>query len=199
VCAGAVRIDDTDVRDVTLASLRGHIGIVLQESTLFGGTIRENIAYGRPDATAHDIEAAARAAQAHEFIATLPAGYDTVVGERGVTLSGGQRQRVSIARTLLVDPAILLLDDATSSVDAETEHRMQLALDRLMQGRTSLVIAHRMSTVRLADRVLVLHEGRIVGDGTHDELLCTSPIYGEIVDSQLEAPDTSNEVEEVLR
>jgi ATP-binding cassette subfamily B protein len=182
---GSIRVDGTDIRDVTLASLRAHIGIVLQESTLFGGTIRENIAFGRPDATDEEVVAAARAAQAHDFITAFPAGYDSKVGERGVTLSGGQRQRLSIARTLLVDPVILLLDDATSSVDANTEHDLQEALDRLMVGRTSLVIAHRLSTVMRADRILVLDGGRIVADGCHDDLLRESPLYGAIVDSQL--------------
>jgi ATP-binding cassette, subfamily B, multidrug efflux pump len=185
VTGGAVRIDGVDVREVTLESLRSHIGIVLQESVLFGGTIRENIAYGRPDATTEQIERAARAAQAHDFIVTLPGGYDAGVGERGVTLSGGQRQRVAIARTLLIDPKVLILDDATSSVDAQTESRLQEALRALMQGRTSFVIAQRISTVRLADRILVLDQGRVVGQGTHDEVLCTVPLYGEIVDSQL--------------
>ena len=183
---GSIRVDGIDIREVTLASLRAHIGIVLQESTLFGGTIRENIAFGRPDATDDEIVAAARAAQAHDFITALPAGYDSKVGERGVTLSGGQRQRLSIARTLLVDPVILLLDDATSSVDADTERDLQRALEQLMVGRTSLVIAHRVSTVIRADRILVLDGGRIVADGRHDDLLRDSPLYGEIVDSQLE-------------
>jgi ATP-binding cassette subfamily B multidrug efflux pump len=182
---GSIRIDGTDIRDVTLASLRAHIGIVLQEATLFGGTIRENIAFGRPEASDEEVVAAARAAQAHEFITGFPAGYASTVGERGVTLSGGQRQRLSIARTLLVDPVILLLDDPSSSVDAETEHDLQEALDKLMVGRTSLVIAHRVSTVRRADRILVLDGGRIVADGRHDDLLRGSPLYGEIVDSQL--------------
>ncbi len=183
---GAILIDGVDIRDVTVSSLRSNIGIALQESTLFGGTIRENIAFGRPDATLEEIQAAAKTAQADDFITTFPDGYDTVVGERGVTLSGGQRQRVSIARTLLVNPRILLLDDATSSVDAETEYRMQRALDGLMEGRTSLVIAHRVSTVRRANRILVLDGGNLVADGSHDELLYGSPLYGEIVDSQLE-------------
>ena len=182
---GSIRVDGTDTRDVTLASLRAHIGIVLQESTLFGGTIRENIAFGRPDASDEEVVAAARAAQAHDFITAFPAGYGSKVGERGVTLSGGQRQRLSIARTLLVDPVILLLDDATSSVDANTEHDLQEALDKLMVGRTSLVIAHRLSTVMRADRILVLDGGKIVADGCHDDLLRESPLYGEIVDSQL--------------
>jgi len=183
---GAIRLDGIDIRDVTLSSLRAHIGIVLQESTLFGGSIRENIAFGRPGATEEEIVKAARAAQAHDFIMDLPAGYDARVGERGVTLSGGQRQRLSIARTLLVDPRVLLLDDATSSVDAETEYSLQQALDKLMVGRTSLVIAHRISTVLRADRILVLDEGKIVADGLHDDLLRDSPLYGDIVDSQLE-------------
>lgn len=182
---GAVRVDGVDVRDITLKSLRSHIGIVLQEAVLFGGTIRENIAFGRPEASLEEIEAAAQAAQAHDFIVALPDGYDSVVGERGVTLSGGQRQRVSIARTLLVDPEILLLDDATSAVDAETEARLQLALRELMKGRTSFVIAQRLSTVRLADRVILIDRGRVVGQGTHDELLRTVPLYGEIVDTEL--------------
>jgi ATP-binding cassette subfamily B protein len=194
VTAGAVRIDGVDVRDVRLENLRAHIGIVLQESVLFGGTIRENIAFGRPEATQDEIEAAARAAQAHEFIAVLPEGYDSVIGERGVTLSGGQRQRVSIARTLLVDPRILLLDDATSSVDAETEYQMQVALRGLMRGRTSFIIAQRMSTVRQADTVLLVDGGLLVAHGTHDELLRTSPLYGEIVDSQLDATAPPAEV-----
>ena len=194
VTAGAVRIDGHDVRDLRLESLRAHIGIVLQESVLFGGTIRENIAFGRPEATQDEIEAAARAAQAHEFIAVLPEGYDSVIGERGVTLSGGQRQRVSIARTLLVDPRILLLDDATSSVDAETEYQMQMALRGLMRGRTSFIIAQRMSTVRQADTVLLVDGGLLVAHGTHDELLRTSPLYGEIVDSQLDVTAAPTEV-----
>ena len=196
---GAVKIDDVDIRDVTLSSLRSNIGIALQESTLFGGSLRENIAFGRPDATLEEIRAAAKAAKADDFIASFPDGYDTVVGERGVTLSGGQRQRVSIARTLLVNPRILLLDDATSSVDAETEYRMQQALDGLMEGRTSLVIAHRVSTVRRANRILVLDGGTLAADGTHDELLESSPLYGEIVDSQLDrsiAPAAVNVDEE---
>jgi ATP-binding cassette subfamily B multidrug efflux pump len=191
VGAGAIRIDGTDIRDVTLTSLRARIGIVLQESTLFGGSIRENIAFGRPEATDEEVVAAARAAQAHDFIMALPAGYDSTVGERGVTLSGGQRQRLSIARTLLVDPVILLLDDATSSVDAQTEYSLQRALESIMVGRTSLVIAQRVSTVLRADRILVIDGGRIVADGRHDDLLRDSPIYGEIVDSQLEPESES--------
>lgn len=190
VTGGAVRVDGHDVRDVTLASLRSQIGIVLQETLLFSGTVRENVAYGRPDATQAEIEAAARAAQAHDFIAALPEGYDTIVGERGVGLSGGQRQRVAIARALLVAPRILILDDSTSSVDAETEAAIQDALDGLMRSRsqTAFVIAQRISTVRDADLILVLDEGMIVARGTHAELLETSERYSEILGSQL-APD----------
>ena len=191
VSEGAIRIDGADIRDVTLASLRAHIGIVLQDSTLFGGSVRENIAFGRPDAAEEDIVKAARAAQVHDFITALPEGYDSKVGERGVTLSGGQRQRLSIARTLLVDPLILLLDDVTSSVDAETEHSLHEALEELMADRTSLIIAQRVATVIKADRILVLDAGRIVAEGSHDDLLGTSPLYREIVESQLEVGSMS--------
>ncbi len=184
VTAGAVRIDGYDVRDVTLDSLRRQIGIVLQEPILFSGTIRENIAYGKPDATMEEIIAAAKAAQAHDFIMQLPQGYDTVIGERGVGLSGGQKQRIAIARALLVDPRILILDDSTSAVDAETEHRILQALDRLMEGRTSFVIAQRIATVQRAHKILLLHEGRLVAQGTHAELLHRSPLYVEILASQ---------------
>jgi ATP-binding cassette subfamily B multidrug efflux pump len=185
VSEGAVRIDGYDVRDVTLDSLRAQIGIVLQDTTLFSGTIRENIAFGRPDATQEEIEAAAKAAAAHDFIMSFPQGYDTPVGERGATLSGGQKQRIAIARALLLDPRILILDDSTSSVDVATEARIQQALDRLMEGRTSFVIAQRISTVRHADLILVLEKGQIVARGTHEELLENSPIYAEIYSSQL--------------
>jgi len=174
------------VRDVTIESLRAQIGIVLQDTTLFSGTIRENIAYGRPDADDADIEAAARAAQAHEFITSFPDGYATIVGERGIGLSGGQRQRIAIARALLRDPRILILDDSTSAVDAETEYQLQQALAHLMEGRTSFVIAQRISTVRGADLILLLDKGRIVAQGTHDDLLRESALYGEIIDSQFE-------------
>ncbi|HEX5688799.1 MAG TPA: ABC transporter ATP-binding protein, partial [Roseiflexaceae bacterium] len=181
---GRVTIDGQDVRDVTLESLRDQIGIVLQDTTLFSGSIRDNIAYGRPDASDADVEAAARAAQAHDFIAGFPDGYATIVGERGIGLSGGQRQRIAIARALLRDPRILILDDSTSAVDAETEYQLQQALNRLMKGRTSFVIAQRISTVRSADLILLLDRGRIVAQGTHDELLRESALYGEIIDSQ---------------
>jgi len=187
VTGGAVRLDGHDVRDVTLSSLRAQIGIVLQETLLFSGTVRDNIAYGRPDATREEVEAAAGAAQADEFIRRLPRGYDTVVGERGVGLSGGQRQRIAIARALLVDPRLLILDDSTSAVDAETEAAIQESLDRLMReaDRTVFVIAQRISTVRDADVILVLDEGKIAARGTHEELLRDSELYNEILGSQL--------------
>ena len=186
VTRGTVRIDGIDVRDVTLDSLRSQIGMVLQETTLFTGTIRENIAYGRPEATMDEIVAAAKAAEAHEFITEFADGYDTQVGERGVTLSGGQKQRIAIARALLLDPHILILDDSTSSVDVETEYRIQQALDRLMVGRTSFVIAQRISTVRDADEILVLDSGRVAARGTHEHLMRDSAIYAEIYSSQLQ-------------
>jgi len=185
VSAGAVLIDGHDVRDVTIDSLRSQIGLVLQESNLFSGTIRDNIAFGRPEATDAEIEEAARAAAAHDFIMSFPEGYATKVGERGVTLSGGQKQRIAIARALLLNPRLLVLDDSTSSVDLQTEARIQRALDRLMRGRTSFVIAQRVSTVLRADQILVLDRGRVVARGTHAELLETSPIYCEIYNSQL--------------
>lgn len=182
---GQVLIDGHDVRDVTLESLRQSIGIVLQETVLFNGTIRENIAYGRSDATDEEVIAAAKAAAAHDFIEAFPQGYDTPVGERGATLSGGQKQRVAIARALLLDPHILILDDSTSSVDLNTEYEIQKALDRLMEGRTSFVIAQRISTVLNADMILVLENGSIVARGEHEELMENSPIYAEIYHSQL--------------
>ena len=185
VSGGAITLDGTDVRDVTLASLRAQIGIVMQEATLFSGTIRQNIAYGRPEATEAQIVAAAQAAQAHDFITAFDDGYDTIVGERGVTLSGGQRQRVALARTLLLDPALLILDDSTSAVDAETEYQIQQALKNVMVGRTAFVIAQRMSTVRAADLILVLDGGRLVAQGTHEELLRLSGIYAALIESQV--------------
>lgn len=182
---GRVTIDGHDVRDVTIDSLRQQIGIVLQETTLFSGTIKENIAFGRPDATEDEIIAAAKAAAAHDFIMAFPQGYDTRVGERGSTLSGGQKQRVAIARALLLSPRILILDDSTSSVDLNTEFLIQRALDKLMRGRTSFVIAQRISTVLNADQILVLDDGEIVARGVHEELMENSPIYAEIYHSQL--------------
>jgi ABC-type multidrug transport system fused ATPase/permease subunit len=181
---GRVTIDGYDLRGVTRASLRRQIGVVLQETTLFAATIRENIAFGRPDAPEAAILAAAQAAQAQEFIEQMPAGYDTEVGERGMTLSGGQKQRIAIARALLTNPRILILDDATASVDTETEQLIQEALERLMAGRTSFVIAHRLSTMRRADLILVLEKGQIVASGTHASLIQTSPLYAEIYHRQ---------------
>ncbi len=182
---GRVLIDGRAVRDVTLESLRAQIGIVLQETTLFAGTIRDNIAFGKPNATPDEIVAAAQAAAAHEFIMEFPQAYATPVGERGSTLSGGQKQRLAIARALLLNPRILILDDSTSSVDLATEYRIQKALDALMQGRTSFVIAQRISTVLNADQILVMDKGQIVARGTHEELLETSEIYADIYSSQL--------------
>lgn len=185
VSEGALFIDGHDVRDVELVSLRKQIGIVLQTSLLFSDSIKNNIAYGSPDATLDEVYAAAKAAQAHEFIQGFPNGYETVVGERGVTLSGGQRQRVAIARALLMNPRILILDDSLSSVDTQTEKLIQSALDTLMEGRTTFVIAHRLSTVRRADLILVMDKGQIVQRGTHAELLREGGLYKEIHDLQL--------------
>jgi ABC-type multidrug transport system fused ATPase/permease subunit len=185
VTKGRVLIDGRDVREVNLKSLRDQIGIVLQTSLLFSATIRENIAYGRPDATLEQVIAAAKAAQAHDFILEMSEGYETHVGERGITLSGGQRQRVAIARALLMDPRILIMDDSTSSVDTQTEHLIQEALTRLMQGRTTFVIAQRLSTIRQADLILVMDRGRIVQRGVHADLLAQEGLYREIYDLQL--------------
>jgi ATP-binding cassette subfamily B multidrug efflux pump len=183
--SGSITIDGYDLRDIKIESLRTQIGIVLQETTLFAGTIRENIAFGKPDASFEDIEAAAKAAAAHNEIIAFPEGYETPVGERGTTLSGGQKQRIAIARALLLDPRILILDDSTSSVDLMTEAEIQQALDKLMMGRTSFVIAQRISTVINADQILVLDKGQIVASGNHEELLEDSEIYAEIYSSQL--------------
>jgi ABC-type multidrug transport system fused ATPase/permease subunit len=185
VQAGSVSIDGHDVRSLTLASLRREIGVIAQDPFLFSATVRENIAFGRPDATPEQIERAARLAQAHEFIEALPDGYDTVVGERGITLSGGQRQRMAIARALVVDPRILILDDATASVDATTEAKIREGLREAMRGRTTLIIAHRLSTIALADEVVVLDDGRVVARGGHDELAQTSPVYRELYEHGL--------------
>ena len=182
---GRITFDGNDIRDVTLESLRSQIGIVLQESTLFAGTIAENIAFGRPDATLEEIQVMAKAAAAHEFILSFPDGYETPVGERGATLSGGQKQRIAIARALLLNPRILILDDSTSSVDLTTEAQIQKALDKLMKGRTSFVIAQRISTVMNADLILVLEKGQIVAQGQHEDLLESSELYTEIYTSQL--------------
>jgi ATP-binding cassette subfamily B multidrug efflux pump len=190
VTGGAVRLDGNDVREVTLSSLRSQIGIVLQETRLFSGTVRDNVAFGKPEATDEEIVAAAEAAQAAEFIKELSDGYDTVIGERGIGLSGGQRQRIAIARALLIDPRLLILDDSTSAVDAETEAAIQETLDRLMREkhRTVFVIAQRVSTVRDADLILVLDEGSIAASGTHEDLLRESELYNEILGSQLLSP-----------
>jgi ATP-binding cassette subfamily B protein len=181
VTGGFVRIDGHDVRDATLASLRARVGVVLDEPFLFSVSIRDNIGFGRPDASAAEVEAAARAAGADEFIRELPGGYDAVVGERGYTLSGGQRQRIAIARTLLVNPPILVLDDATSAIDVQVEQEIHDALRRLMAGRTTIIVAHRLSTISLADRVLLVEDGRLIADGTHAQLLRSEPRYAEVL------------------
>jgi ATP-binding cassette subfamily B protein len=185
VTSGRVTVDGADVRDVTLTSLRRSIGVISQDPFLFSATVRENITFGAPDLDDADVERIARLAQAHEFVAELPEGYDTVIGERGITLSGGQRQRLAIARALAVDPRILILDDATASVDATTEARIRAGLREAMQNRTTLIIAHRLSTIALADEVVVLDEGRIAARGTHDELLETTPVYRDIYEHGL--------------
>ena len=182
--AGRITLDGVDLRELSELELREHIGIVPQETQLFSGTVRDNIRYGRPDATDEEVEAAAEAANAHDFIRAFPEGYETVVGERGIKLSGGQRQRVAIARALLKDPRILILDEATSSLDSESESLVQEALDVLMAGRTTFVIAHRLSTVRNADQIIVLDEGRTVQQGTHEQLLAQGGVYAELYRKQ---------------
>ena len=179
---GSVTIDGAEVRSVALASLRQAIAVVTDDPFLFSATVHENIAYARPDATREDVERAARAAQADSFIRSLPEGYDTLVGERGLTVSGGQRQRIAIARAIVADPRILVLDDATSSVDASTEQEIKLALREVLAGRTTFVIAHRLSTIALADRIVVLEDGGIAAQGDHEELLERSELYREIVE-----------------
>jgi len=183
--AGRVTLDGVDVREISLNDLRPEVGVVAQEPFLFSTTVRENIAYGRPEATDEEVRAAARLAQADGFISELPDGYDTMIGERGYTLSGGQRQRIAIARAVITDPRVLILDEATASVDATTEREIQSALRAVMRGRTTIIIAHRLSTIALADEILVLDDGRIAARGTHDALISTSDVYREIHDGGL--------------
>jgi ATP-binding cassette subfamily B protein len=203
VDSGRVLVDDVDVRDVTLASLRREIGVIPQDPFLFSTTVRENIAFGRPEMSDEEVERVSRLAQAHEFVERLPQRYETVIGERGITLSGGQRQRIAIARALAIDPRILILDDATASVDATTEARVRAGLREVMQDRTTLIIAHRLSTIALADEIVVLDSGRIAARGTHEELLETSPVYREIYEHGLlerefaDAVEARADVEEV--
>jgi ATP-binding cassette subfamily B protein len=195
VTEGRVTIDGHDIRGVTLASLRSDVGVVAQDPFLFSASVRENIAFGAPWADDADVERAARLAQAREFIERLPNGYDTVIGERGITLSGGQRQRIAIARALIVDPRVLILDDATASVDATTEALIRAGLREAMEGRTTLIIAHRLSTIALADELVVLDAGAIAARGTHDELLATSAVYREIYEHGLLEREFAERVE----
>jgi ATP-binding cassette subfamily B protein len=204
VSEGGVRLDGVDVRSLPVAEFRRNIGLVLQEPFLFFGTIAENIAYGKPEATREEIIAAARAAHAHEFILRLPQGYDSLVGERGHGLSGGERQRISIARALLIDPRILILDEATSSVDTETEKEIQKALDNLVRGRTTIAIAHRLSTLRRADRLVVMDRGQIVEIGNHDQLMAREGAYYRLYQAQArnvdtDLGDTDSNVEPVVK
>ena len=185
VTEGRILIDGYDIRDVTIESLRKQIGIVPQDIFLFSGTIRENIAYGKPDATEEEIIRAAKLANIHDFIDSLPEKYDTIIGERGITLSGGQRQRIALARAILTDPRILILDDATSSVDVKTELEIQKALERVLKGRTAIIVTQRMSLVMKADLIIVLDQGRVVGIGNHKTLYKKNPVYTKIFDAQL--------------
>lgn len=190
VTKGAVRIDGRDVKDFDLESLRSRIGVVFQETTLFSGTLRENIAYAKPGASLEDVIEVAKIAHIHDFISGLPEGYETVVGERGVGLSGGQKQRIAIARTLITDYNILILDDSTSAVDAETAAEIQADLDKIMHERTcsAFVIAQRISTIQSADRILLIDNGRLAAQGTHEALMLSSALYGAILESQMKQP-----------
>ncbi|MEY4727207.1 MAG: hypothetical protein RLZ36_1834, partial [Pseudomonadota bacterium] len=181
---GSIKLDGIDIRNIALSDFRSHIGMVLQEPFLFFGTIADNIAYGKPDASREEIVAAARAAHAHEFILRLPQGYDSLVGERGQGLSGGERQRISIARALLINPRILILDEATASVDTETEQEIQKALDNLVKGRTTIAIAHRLSTLNQADRLVVMEQGVVVEEGDHDTLMARQGAYNRLYEAQ---------------
>jgi ATP-binding cassette subfamily B protein len=203
VRSGAVLVDGHDVRDLTVVSLRAHVGLVLDEPFLFSVSVRDNIAYGRPDASDDDVRAAAIAARAHDFIMALPDGYASVIGERGYTLSGGQRQRIAIARTLLVNPRLLVLDDATSAIDVQIEEQIHDALETLLQSRTTIVIAHRLSTISLADRVVLLEGGRVIASGTHAELMASDPRYAEVLahadEPEGDGPEPADEDEDDLR
>jgi ATP-binding cassette subfamily B protein len=193
VSSGSILVDGIDIRDVTLASLRQNVGVTQQDVFLFSATIRDNIAYGVPDASLEQIIAAAKAAQIHDFIQSLPDGYNTWVGERGVTLSGGEKQRVTIARSLLVNPSILILDDSTSSVDAETEQLIRQALDKLIKGRTTFIITHRLPIIQNADLILMLKDGEIVEQGKHSELMAKNGLYRQTYLAQLAATQNSGE------
>ncbi len=200
ISGGRITIDGVDIRDVTLTSLRRNVGIVQQDIFLFSATIRDNIAYGAVDADMEQIEAAAKAAQLHDFVISLPDGYDTWVGERGITLSGGEKQRLAIARTLLINPTILILDDSTSSVDAATEHLIRKALDKLIKGRTVFIITHRLPIIKSADLILMLKEGRVVERGKHRELMSRNSLYRELYNSQLSvAPDSGESLSDDTR
>jgi ABC-type multidrug transport system fused ATPase/permease subunit len=196
VSNGTIKVDDTDIRDVTIASLRRNIGISQQDIFLFSGTIKDNIAYGAVDATMERIEAVSNAAHLHDFILTLPDGYETWVGERGLTLSGGEKQRLAIARTLLVNPSILILDDSMSSVDAETERLIRQALDRLIEGRTTFIITHRLPIIKNADLILMLDKGEVVEKGKHAELMAKQGTYYQIYQSQLMSQEENSTEEQ---